>query len=109
MSKAHIPPAVAIRCCNTFREILKDFIILNLLVVEKSLTVICPYVSFRSDRMKIKNLKKEGKMRTSILICIYTIHFDYLKVLIKVEYIGSNRSREIGDRNFHWRERKMKK
>ena len=29
---------------------------------------------------KIENLKKEGKMRISILIFIYTIHFAYLKV-----------------------------
>ena len=29
---------------------------------------------------KNENLKKEGKMRMSILIFIYTIHFDYLKV-----------------------------
>ena len=29
---------------------------------------------------KIENLKKEGYMRISILIFIYTIHFAYLKV-----------------------------
>ena len=29
---------------------------------------------------KIENLKKEGKMRISIFIFIYTIHFAYLKV-----------------------------
>ena len=29
---------------------------------------------------KIENLKKEGKMRISILIFIYTIHFTYLKM-----------------------------
>ena len=32
---------------------------------------------------KIDNLKKEGKMRISILVFIYTIHFAYLKVYIK--------------------------
>ena len=32
---------------------------------------------------KIENLKKEGKMRISILIFIYTIHFAYLKVYTK--------------------------
>ena len=58
---------------------------------------------------KIENLKKEGKMRMSVLIFIYTIHFDYLKVLTKFENTGSNRSPEICDRNFHWRERKMNK
>ena len=58
---------------------------------------------------KIENLKKEGKMRISILIFIYTIHFEYLKVYTKFESTGSNRSQEICDRNFHWRERKMNK
>ena len=45
VSKAHIPPAVAIRGCNTFRENLrqnyesvKDFIMLNQVVAEKTLT-----------------------------------------------------------------------
>ena len=38
------------------------------------------HVLYRSDRRKIENLKKEGKMRISILILIYTIHFAYLKV-----------------------------
>ena len=32
---------------------------------------------------KIENLKKEGKMRISILIFIYTRHFAYLKVYTK--------------------------
>ena len=58
---------------------------------------------------KIENLKKEGKMRTSILIFIYTLHFAYLKVYTKFENTGSNRSGEICERNFHWRERKMNK
>ena len=31
---------------------------------------------------KIENLKKEGKMRISTLISIYTIHFAYLKVYV---------------------------
>ena len=30
-----------------------------------------------------KKLKKEGKIRISILISIYTVHFAYLKVYIK--------------------------
>ena len=46
-------------------------------------------------------------MRISILIFIYTIHFAYLNVYTKIENTGSNRSREICDRNFHWRERKI--
>ena len=52
-------------------------------------------------------IKKEGKMSFSIFIFIYTIHLAYLKVYTKFENTGSNRSREICDRNFHWRERKM--
>ena len=58
---------------------------------------------------KIENLKKEGKMRISTVIFIYTIHLAYLKVYTKFENTGSNRSRDICDRNFHWRERKMNK
>ena len=52
---------------------------------------------------KIENLKKEGKMRISILIYIYTIHFAYLKVYAQFENTGSNRSWGICDRNFHWK------
>ena len=32
---------------------------------------------------KIENLKKEGKMRISTLIFIYTLHFAYLRVYTK--------------------------
>ena len=48
-------------------------------------------------------------MSFSIFVFIYTIHLAYLKVYTKFENTGSNRSREICDRNFHWRERKMNK
>ena len=41
---------------------------------------------------KIENFKKEGKMRISIFICIYAIHFAFLKVYTKFENTGSNRS-----------------
>ena len=58
---------------------------------------------------KNEKLKKEGKMRISILISIYTVHFAILKMYTKFENTGSNRSWEICDRNFHWRERKMNK
>ena len=34
----------------------------------------------RVSEGKFDNLKKEGKMRISILIFIYTLHFAYLKV-----------------------------
>ena len=54
-------------------------------------------------------IKKEGKMSFRIFIFIYTIHLAYLKVYTKFENIGSNTSREICERNFHWRERKMNK
>ena len=52
-------------------------------------------------------IEKEGKMSFSIFILIYTIHLAYLKVYTKIENTGSNRNREICDRNFHWRERKI--
>ena len=58
---------------------------------------------------KNEKLKKEGKMRISILIPIYTVHFPILKVYTKFENTGSNRNLEICDGNFHWRERKMNK
>ena len=45
----------------------------------------------------------------SNLIFIYAIQFDYLKVYTKFENTGSNRSREICERNFPWRERKLNK
>ena len=54
-------------------------------------------------------IEKEGKMSFYIFIFIYTIHLAYLKVYAKFENTGSNRNREICDRNFHWRERKMNK
>ena len=44
-------------------------------------------------------------MRISILISLYTVHFAYLKVYTKYENTGSNRSWEISDRNFHWKEK----
>ena len=40
------------------------------IVAEKSLTEKCPYVLYKSDRRKNEKLKKEGKMRISILIFI---------------------------------------
>ena len=69
----------------------------------------CPYVLYERKKEKMKIWKKEGKMRVSILISIYTVHFAILKMCTKFENTGSNRSWEICDRNFHWRERKMNK
>ena len=50
----------------------------------------CPYVLGVTEA-KIEHLKKEGKIRISILIFIYIIHFAYLKVYTKFENTGSNR------------------
>ena len=84
VSKAQIPPAVAIRGCNTFREKhVKDFIILNHVVSEKTLMTNVHMCYIGVTEGKIENLKKEGKMRISSLILIYTILFAYLKVYIK--------------------------
>ena len=63
----------------------------------------------REKEGKNENLKKEGKMKISILISIYTVEFAILKMYTKFENTGSKRSWEICDRNLHWRERKMNK
>ena len=88
-----------------YLKCIHDFIILNQVVAEKT-DQKQPYVLYRNDRRKIE---KEGKMSFSIFIFIYTIHLAYLKVCTKFKNTGSNRSREICERNFHWRERKMNK
>ena len=62
-------------------KIVKDFIIPNQVVSEKTLIKKCPYVLYVKG--KIENLKKVGKMRISTLIFIYTIHFAYLKEYTK--------------------------
>ena len=49
----------------------------------------------RATEGKNEELKKEGKMRISILIFIYTIHFAYLKVYTKLKTqapIGAEKS-----------------
>ena len=43
-------------------------------------------------RVKEGKKEKEGKMRISILISLYTVHFAFLKVYTKYENTGSNRS-----------------
>ena len=63
----------------------------------------------RDIGVKERKNEKEGKMSLSIFIFIYTLHLALLKVYTKFEITGSNRNREICDRNFHWRERKMNK
>ena len=52
-------------------------------------------MSLRLRWAKNDKLKKESKMRISILISIYTIHFAYLKVYTKFEITGSKRSWDI--------------
>ena len=44
---------------------------------------------------KIENLKKEGKMRISTLIFIYTIHFVYLKVNTRFHNPKSSRTKNV--------------
>ena len=61
-------------------KIVKDFIILNQVVSEKTWMKNVHMCYIRVTEGKIENLKKEGKMRISTLVFIYTIHFSYLKV-----------------------------
>ena len=63
--------------------IVKDFIILNQVVSEKTLMKNVHMCYIRVIEGKIENLKKEGKMRISTSIFINTIHFAYLKVYTK--------------------------
>ena len=58
------------------------------------------YYIYKREEGKNENLKKEGKMRISILISIYTVHFAILKMYTKFENTDSNRSWEICDRIF---------
>ena len=61
-----------------------NFRILTQVVAEKSLTeknVHMYYIRVKEGKNEKK--KKEGKMRISILISIYTVHFAYLKVYTK--------------------------
>ena len=51
----------------------------------------------RVTKGKIENLKKEGKMKISSLIFIYTIHFAYLKVYTKFHNESSS-CRENSDK-----------
>ena len=58
---------------------------------------------------KKQNWKKKAKINLSILIFFPTIYLATLKVYTKFEDFGSHRSREICDRIFYWREKKMDK
>ena len=44
--------------------------------------------SIRLKGGKNENLKKEGKMKISILISIYTVHFAFLKVYTKMKTLA---------------------
>ena len=76
----------------------QNFIILNQVVAEKTLTknVHMCYIGVTEGK-----IEKEGKMSFSNFIFIYTIHLAYLKMFTKFKNTGSNRSGEIIDRNFH--------
>ena len=55
--------------------------VLTQVVAEKSLTEKNFHLYYvREKEGKDENLKKEGKMRISILISIYTVHFAILKM-----------------------------
>ena len=60
------------------------------MVAEKSLTEKkCSYMYYiREKEGKNENLKKEGKIRISILISIYTVHFAILKMYTKFETLA---------------------
>ena len=62
---------------------MKDFIILNQAVSEKILMKNVHICYIGVTEGKNENLKNEGKMRISILIFIYTMHFAYPKVNTK--------------------------
>ena len=70
-----------------------NFRILSQVVAEKSLTETNVHMYYiRVTEGKIEKLKKEGKIRISILVFIYTIQFAYLKVYKTIENTCSNRS-----------------
>ena len=78
---------------SSLSSFVSNFRILSQVVAEKSLTEKNGHMYYkRVTQGKNEKLKKEGKMRISILIFIYTIHFAYLKVYTKFENTGSNRS-----------------
>ena len=58
---------------------------------------------------KKQKWKKKAKINLSILIFFPTIYLATLKEYTKFEDLGSHRSREICDRMFYWRKRKIVK
>ena len=78
---------------SSLSSFVPNFRVLTQVVAEKSLTEKNVHMYFiREKEGKNENLKKEGKMRNSILISIYTVHFAFLKMYAKFENTGSNRS-----------------
>ena len=75
---------------NHYQALYQNFRILTQVVAEKSLAEKNVYMYY--IRVKERKIEKEGKMRISILISIYTVHFAFLKVYTKFENTGSNRS-----------------
>ena len=76
-------PNTTIKSLSSF---VTNFRILTQVVAEKSLTeknVYMYYITVKEG--KNEKLKKEGKIRISILISIYTVHFAFLKVYTKFE------------------------
>ena len=70
-----------------------NFRILTQMVAEKCLTEKNVYMYYiRVKEGKNEKLKKEGKMRISISISLYTVHFAFLKMYTKLENTGANRS-----------------
>ena len=78
---------------NSLSSFVPNFRILTQVVAQKSSTEKNVHLYYiREKEGKNENLKKEGKMRISILISVYTVHFAYLKVYTEFENTGSNRS-----------------
>ena len=78
---------------KSLSSFVSNFRILTKVVAEKSLTEKNIHMYYiRVKEGKNEKLKKDGKMRISILISIYTVHFAYLKVYTKFKNTGSNRN-----------------
>ena len=60
---------------SSLSSFVHNFKILTQVVAEKSLTEKNVHIYFIGQKEKMKKTKKDGKLRISILIYIYTIHF----------------------------------
>ena len=66
---------------SSLSSFVPNFRILTQVVAEKSLTEKNVHMYYiREKERKNENLKKEGKMRISIIFSIYTVHFAILKM-----------------------------